>query len=105
MMILIFALSAQPHLNSGLGPWDTILRKGAHMIEYGLLWRLWWGALDRRRPLLAVGLSLAYAATDEFHQRYVAGRHGSPWDWAIDAVGVAIAILIVARKRGWRALA
>jgi hypothetical protein len=47
LMAVIFALSAQPDLNSGLGSWDTILRKCAHMLEYGLLWFLWWRALGR----------------------------------------------------------
>jgi VanZ family protein len=96
-MALIFILSAQPHLNSGLGVWDTILRKGAHMTEYGLLWWLWWRATNFRQPLLAVAVTLAYAATDEFHQHFVAGRHGSPLDWLIDAAGVGVAILLVAR--------
>jgi VanZ family protein len=97
-MALIFTLSAQPHLSSGLGVWDTILRKGAHMTEYGLLWWLWWRATNFRRPLLAVAVTLAYAATDEFHQHFVAGRHGSPLDWLIDAAGVGVAILLVARR-------
>ena len=35
LMALIFALSAQPDLNSGLGGWDTVLRKLAHMTEFG----------------------------------------------------------------------
>ena len=90
LMAVIFALSAQPNLNSGLGTWDTILRKGAHMLEYGLLSLLWWRALGRGHRLAAVALALAYAATDEYHQTFVTGRHGSPVDWCIDAVGVAI---------------
>jgi VanZ family protein len=93
LMAVIFALSAQPNLNSGLGTWDTILRKGAHMLEYGLLSLLWWRALGRRHRLAAVALALAYAATDEYHQTFVTGRHGSPVDWCIDAAGVAIAQL------------
>lgn len=98
LMALIFALSAQPHLSSGLGVWDTILRKGAHMTEYGLLWWLWWRATGFRHPVLAVAVTLAYAATDELHQHFVAGRHASPLDWLIDASGVGIAVLLVARR-------
>src|SRR5687768_9273464 len=48
LMAVIFFLSAQPDLNSGLGTWDTILRKCAHMVEFGLLWFLWWRALGYR---------------------------------------------------------
>ena len=98
LMALIFVLSAQPDLNSGLGVWDTILRKIAHMTEYGLLWWLWWRALGRGHPLPAVAITLAYAATDEYHQTFVEGRHGSPWDWAIDSAGVGIAGLRVALR-------
>ena len=99
LMALISFLSAQPNLNSGLGTWDLILRKGAHMTEYGLLWFLWWRALRYGSRLPAVLIALAYAATDELHQTFVAGRHGSPVDWCIDAAGVAAALLIASRAR------
>ena len=75
LMALIFFLSAQPDLNSGLGGWDLVLRKGAHMTEYGLLWFLWTRVFG---PLPAAGIALAYAATDEFHQTFVHGRSGTP---------------------------
>ena len=91
LMVLIFFLSAVPELNSGLGVWDTVLRKLAHMTEFGLLCALWMRAL--RRPVTAAAIALAYAATDELHQTFVAGRTGSPWDWAIDAAGVGLAVL------------
>jgi VanZ family protein len=94
LMAVIFGLSAQPDLGTGLGTWDTILRKGAHMAEFGLLWWLWWRAFGYRRPVVAAAITLAYAASDEFHQRFVDGRHGSPVDWLIDAAGVAVAIAL-----------
>jgi len=74
LMGLIFYLSAQPDLNSGLGTWDAILRKGAHMTEFGLLWFLWTRVVG---PFGALAISLAYAASDEFHQTFVDGppRH------------------------------
>jgi VanZ family protein len=97
LMAVIFALSAQPDLNSGLGTWDTIGRKLIHMGSYGLLWWLWWRALGWRAPALAVAITLVYAATDEFHQHFVHGRHGSPVDVAIDAAGVALALIATAR--------
>jgi VanZ family protein len=91
LMGLIFFLSAQPDLNSGLGTLDLIGRKLIHMTEYGLLWWLWLRALGFARPGLAAVIALAYAATDEFHQTFVHGRSGSPEDWAIDGAGVAVA--------------
>jgi VanZ family protein len=103
LMALIFALSAQPHLGTGLGVWDTILRKAAHMTEYGLLWFLWWRALGFRHRGAAAVIALAYAATDEYHQHFVSGRHGTPVDVLIDAAGVAVAVALVERRRRRRA--
>jgi hypothetical protein len=106
LMGLIYLFSAQPDLNSGLGVFDLVGRKVVHMTEYGLLWWLWSRALGFRRPLLAAAIALAYAATDEYHQTFVAGRHGSPVDWGIDAAGVAVAWLAqraVLRVRSSRA--
>ncbi|CAA9470726.1 MAG: hypothetical protein AVDCRST_MAG38-1279 [uncultured Solirubrobacteraceae bacterium] len=96
LMGAIFFLSAQPGLNSGLGVWDTVLRKLAHMIEFGLLWLLWWRALGYGSPLPAIAIALAYAASDELHQTFVPDRAGSPVDWAIDAAGVGLAGAAVA---------
>jgi VanZ family protein len=99
LMGVIFALSAQPDLNSGLGVWDTILRKIGHAVEYGLLWWLWWRAFGYRRAGAAVAITLAYAASDELHQSFVTGRHGSPLDWLIDAAGVALAVAAASVRR------
>jgi len=99
LMGVIFFFSAQPDLGTGLGVWDTILRKAAHMAEYGLLWFLWYRALRTPSPLPAAAITLAYAATDEWHQSFVEGRHGTPVDVLIDAAGVALAIAIHARAR------
>jgi VanZ family protein len=105
LMGLIFLLSAQPDLNSGLGVWDTVLRKLAHLTEYGLLWFLWWRALGYGLPALAVAIALLYAASDEFHQSFVHGRSGSPVDWAIDVVGVVVAGLLARRYSQPRSVA
>ena len=94
---VIFAFSAIPSLSSGLGVWDTVLRKGAHITEYTVLGALLYRALEREAPALAAGI--AYAATDELHQHFVRGRHASPVDVAIDAVGVALGMLIWLRVR------
>lgn len=105
LMAVIFAFSAQADLGTGLGPWDTVLRKAAHMAEYGLLWWLWWRAFEYRWPAAAVAITFAYAVSDEWHQTFVSGRHGSPWDVAIDMAGVVSAGLAVAVARRRRARA
>ena len=99
LMGLIFFLSAQPDLDSGLGTADTILRKLAHMTEYGLLWFLWWRALGYGNPLIPAAIAIGYAITDELHQTTVDGRHGSPLDVLIDSAGVALASVAARRVR------
>jgi VanZ like family len=94
---LIFGLSAVPSLSSGLGFWDLVLRKGAHVTEYAILGALLVRALGRGLPAFVVGV--AYAITDEVHQTFVAGRHGSPVDVLVDAVGIALGIALYAAGR------
>jgi VanZ family protein len=97
---VIFAFSSIPSLNSGLGTWDTVLRKGAHMTEYAVLACLLVRAVGSAG--WAFALTVAYAATDEFHQTFVRGRHGSPVDVGIDAVGALIGLwLWRSRIRAW----
>jgi VanZ family protein len=95
LMALIFFLSAQPDLGTDLGTIDLVLRKCAHMTEYGLLWVLWFRAFGWRRGWLAATIAIGYAMTDELHQTGVDGRHGTPVDVLVDATGVAIAALLV----------
>lgn len=95
---VIFAFSAVPSLGTGLGTWDLLLRKLAHVTEYAILGALLARAVQGRLTL-AFALGVAYAITDEIHQTFVPGRAGRPLDVAIDAVGVALGIL------AWRQLA
>jgi VanZ family protein len=105
LMGVIFFLSAQPSLDSGLGIVDLIGRKVLHFAEYALLTFLWWRALATvtspgRAILLAFLLASGYAATDEYHQSFVEGRHGSLLDWAIDSAGAAAVALRLRMSRG-----
>jgi VanZ family protein len=104
VMALIFFLSAQ----QSDGDHTTIiliLRKLAHVTEYAVLTLCWWRALrglrigrDFRASLaFAIGIAIAYSATDEFHQTFVRGRHGTPVDIGVDLIGIAIAALVVTR--------
>ena len=88
LMGVIFFFSAQPDLNSGLGVWDTIGRKLIHAATFGALWFLWWRALGYGNAGAAIAITLLYAASDEFHQTFTEGRHGTPVDVLIDATGV-----------------
>jgi len=94
---LIFYLSAQPSLKSGLAwPYDFILRKGAHIVEFSILFLLLISAFGNYRMsikkalLWAFCLTILYAISDEFHQSFVAERVASLADVAIDSLGVLL---------------
>ena len=106
---LIFALSAQPNLrfvsDAGL---DFVVRKLGHIGVFGILallsWRALAGTTAWRRPWAwAFALTVLYAASDELHQGFVAGRHPSAADVAIDATGALIALVAVGLIRSRRA--
>jgi len=97
---VIFTLSSIPHLSSGLGTWDLVLRKCAHVTEYAILGLLLARALQRELP--AFGLGVLYAVSDEFHQSFVRGRHAAPLDVAIDAAGVLIGLAAWRHARAHR---
>lgn len=77
------------------------VRKLAHMTEYAAL------AVAVSLPLYVYGLHgillmivaggfcVLFAASDEFHQLYVAGRSGSLRDVAIDSIGILAGIIFV----------
>jgi VanZ family protein len=87
---IIFAFSSIPSLGTGLGTWDTILRKSAHLTEYAILAALLWRATGRYGPALV--LAVAYAGSDELHQTFVRGRHGSPVDVGVDTIGMLVGL-------------
>jgi VanZ family protein len=93
---VIFAFSSIPSLGTGLGTWDLILRKLAHLTEYAILGALLVRALAR--PSLAILLGALYAASDEVHQHFVRGRHAAWYDVVIDTVGVTVGVIL------WRRL-
>ena len=84
--------------NPDLGRIGEILPPGAdklvHAAMYAVLGWLWWRASRAAswrwraagRALLAI---LAFAALDEWHQRFIPGRSADVLDWAADGVGAA----------------
>jgi VanZ family protein len=101
LMAVIFYLSAQP-AGGHHAWWVIVFRKLGHVTGYALLTAAWWWALNGlvERPVIwAVGISLAYACSDEFHQTFVRGREGTPRDVGIDAIGMAIAALLINARR------
>src|SRR5207342_754497 len=66
---VIFAFSSIPSLGTGLGTWDLVLRKLAHLTEYAILGALLLRALQH--PTVAILVGALYATSDAFHQHFV----------------------------------
>lgn len=90
----------QESLRSTVG---FLLRKTAHFLEYALLGfslMLHIAQIEKkiavRLPWLwAWGIGTLYAASDEFHQGFVAGRGPSVRDVMIDSSGVIAGVLLI----------
>ena len=102
-MGIIFYLSSLPTVLPLPSPLlDLVVKKSSHMIGYGVLaWFYYLGLTIAGRvpPEEAMpwtwGMALFYAATDEFHQGFVPGRHSSPLDVIIDGTGAILGLLLV----------
>ena len=73
----------------------------AHLTEYAILAGLMVFAVGRPKISMPVALALLlacslYGVSDEFHQRFVAGRTPDPVDWATDTAGAGLAIAAIA---------
>jgi len=97
----IFFLSSQPNLRSGLPAfWDIFFRKLGHIFEYFVLFLLLFGAFRKknfskgRSAFWAVFIAVTYAFSDEFHQRFVLGRHASLLDVGVDSIGIFFALYL-----------
>jgi VanZ family protein len=109
VMAAIFYLSAQTSA-ADHSSFEVVLRKLGHVTEYAVLGLCWIRAMrglglggSRQGAVLAgIGLTLAYAITDEVHQTLVEGRHGTPVDVLVDSVGIAIAALVALRPGSLR---
>jgi VanZ family protein len=98
MMAVIFGFSAQPKddLPSFLG-WDYVIKKFGHAAGYGLLSLAYLHFLkyNKKQYWLAWLMTLAYAATDEFHQSFVSGRNASIYDVLVfDNLGAIITLCL-----------
>lgn len=69
------------------------IRKLAHITEYLILGFLMFNLLKQysvTNIYYAIGLSILYSCTDEFHQLFISGRSGSIRDVLIDTIGILI---------------
>ena len=98
----IFYLSNQPGLGFGLAPfWEFVLRKIAHMFEYGVLAFLFFRVFsltdkNRNKNLFwAFVFSVLYALTDEYHQTFIYAREGTLRDVGFDIAGSFISVWLL----------
>jgi VanZ family protein len=103
-MALIFALSARSTLvNFGTDAEEKLFNKTAHVVVYAVLTWLWWRALSPQRQttwpvlLAALGLTILYGISDEFHQYFVPGRYARVADVLFDTSG-GLAMVLLLRK-------
>lgn len=84
--------------NVTLNELDFFLRKMAHFSLYFILGCSLTGAFSRQRKLppvlLAVFAGACFAASDELHQMFSAGRSASAKDVMLDTCGVAVGSLL-----------
>ena len=82
---------------------DFVVKKTAHVIEYGIFAVLLYRALRSEAVekinagLLAILVSVIYGATDEFHQGFTPGREPRVRDVVFDTIG-AIAGIYICKK-------
>lgn len=111
-MGLIFYASSLP--GSATGP-DTLLwvflLKTLHFINFGILALLVLANLKGDRPLaeirfpvfiISLFLTILYAMSDEYHQKFSPGRHASIKDVVIDTMGATVFLgtsLLLGRKK------
>jgi len=110
--LLIFSLSDKQNLTLGIEN-EFLLRKFAHSAEYAVLTFLIFRALYKwprekitsqiRLKVISISLSflfaLFFAMSDEFHQTFVSGRDGNPYDVMIDSIGMmAVGLVLINRE-------
>jgi VanZ family protein len=82
-----------------------LARKGGHLTEYAILGGLAWRLVrhlgstqktwQRTHAVYALLIAAAYAATDEWHQRFVPTRQGTLTDVLIDTAGAAAGLFVL----------
>ena len=86
----------EPEIQEKTEQYNIYMRKAAHMTEYALFAVALYiplggcGLRGRRRILMTLLISAAFAAGDEWHQSFVGGRMPSPRDVGIDCAGAGI---------------
>lgn len=99
---VIFSFSSFPTPKTSEIYWqDFLVKKTAHLIEYGILACLLYrafrnnGLTNTKAGVLAIIVVFFYGATDEFHQRFTPGREPRIRDVLIDTGSSVLVILAI----------
>lgn len=90
-----------------------LVRKAGHALGYAVLAALLWRARRLSRPegetvswprdaAIVLGMAVAFAASDEWHQTFSPSRQGSLSDVLLDAAGAGSALLAIGLRRRWQ---
>lgn len=99
-MAVIFGASSLPDVRGLPG---GVSDHTAHFVGYAILGglvvralaRARWADVTGRSTLRAWMVSAGYGITDEVHQLFIRGRSGTVDDWIADAVGAAVAVVVI----------
>lgn len=98
----IFLFSSRPTNPVSEIYWrDFIIKKSAHVLEYGLLTILLYRALKKggiekqEAGVYAIILAVLYGVSDEFHQSFTPGRDPTVRDVLFDTIGAVAAIYLI----------
>lgn len=125
-MGVIFAFSHQAHSSEAtatyFGDFNVLVRKLGHISEFAVLFfllrfallggnpvpvnandsqtqsksRQWQAAITDKTNLIAMGISVLYAASDEWHQSFIPGRSACIEDVLLDSSAVLAAVFCTA---------
>ena len=97
--LVIFSFSSFPVGSAAEIYWkDFIVKKTAHIVEYGILATLLYRAIvnsdvEKRKAMwVSILIAFLYGLTDEFHQSFIPGREPRIRDVIIDTIGASIFI-------------
>ena len=107
--LVIFSLSSMHTIETTeFFWWDFIMKKSAHITEYAILYWLFLRAVSKnfsfprqkfsKLAFYSLLFTLFYASTDEFHQRFVPGRHSKLMDIGFDFTGMLISLFLIKNK-------
>ena len=99
---VIITIFGHPFSREAFDLLHFLIRKAAHLTEYGILSALLFRAVRGERrgwvlrwAITAIVIAACVASLDEWRQTFVPSRTGNPVDVVIDTVGAAIAQLLV----------